>query len=301
MLKIFLTGMAMGAADVVPGVSGGTIAFIAGIYERLLNAIRSVRPELISVLMKDGIPAVWQKIDGTFLVVLLAGIGTSVLALARLITYLLATYPSAVWGFFFGLILASSIFLAREVRWNAVIAAFFLAGVGIALYIATIRPTDLEPTTLIIFGSGAIAICAMILPGVSGSFLLLLMGMYATVLDAIKGFDFGFIAIFAAGCACGLLGFSHFLGYMLQHFRAQVLSVLTGFLAGSLLMVWPWQHATSTYTKSDGRVVTLEAERVMPGQFAELTQQDPMTLVTCVCAVVGVALVGMLARLGPAD
>lgn len=291
----------MGAADVVPGVSGGTIAFIAGIYERLLNAIRSVRPELITVLMKEGLPAAWQRLDGTFLIVLLTGIASSVLALARVITYLLAAYPSAVWGFFFGLILASSIFLAREVRWNAVIAMFFLAGVGFALFIATIRPTDLDATPLVIFASGAVAICAMILPGVSGSFLLLLMGMYATVLDALKGFNLEFIAIFAAGCACGLLGFSHFLGYMLQHFRAQVLSVLTGFLAGSLVMVWPWQHATSSYTKSDGRVVTLSAEKVMPGQFAELTQQDPMTLITCLCAVLGLALVAAMGRLGSAD
>lgn len=301
MLKIFLTGMAMGAADVVPGVSGGTIAFISGIYERLLAAIRAVHPRLFSVLMKQGIGSVWQQVDGTFLLVLLAGIGTSVAALARVITYLLQVYPTSVWAFFFGLILASSIYLATQVRWSVFVAVFFVAGLVAAVLISDIRPTELDATPWIIFGSGAIAICAMILPGVSGSFLLLMMGMYATVLDAIKGFDLAFIAIFASGCACGLLGFSHLLGYLLQNFRAQVLALLTGFLSGSLLMVWPWQHATSTFTKSDGRIVTLTSERVLPQVYAQLSGQEPSTLLACLCALLGVVLVGLLARVAPSE
>ena len=285
----------MGAADVVPGVSGGTIAFISGIYLRLLNAIRSINISAVKVLFSDGVVSAWRHIDGTFLLALGAGIAISVLSLARVIRYCLEAYPTCVWGFFFGLILASSVFLGRQVKWQLPAVIMLVVGVVAALFVAEIRPTEIEATTLTIFFSGAFAICAMILPGISGSFILLIIGMYPLVLDAIHNLDLAFIAIFGSGCAVGLLAFSHVLAYLLERFEHTMLALLTGFLAGSLMMVWPWQHVVETYTKDDGRVVTLQKDNVLPSAYAELTQQDPLTLVVVGLAVLGVCLVFGLA------
>ncbi len=298
MLRTFLIGLAMGAADVVPGVSGGTIAFISGIYQRLLDAIRAVNPASVQVWMRIGFAAFWRRIDGTFLVVLLAGIITSIFLFARVITVALANYPTCVWAFFFGLIVASTWYLGRQVGWRLVTAGLFIAGLAIALVIAELRPSELEVRPLIIFGSGALAICAMILPGISGSFILLLLGMYSNVLQALHEFDLGFVAIFAAGCAVGLLSFSHVLGFLLHRFHSQTLALLTGFLAGSLVMVWPWQHVLTSYIKDDGREVALQTQNVLPGDYAVLTQQDPYTLVAIALAAFSVLLVLGLERLG---
>lgn len=300
MLRLFLTGAAMGAADVVPGVSGGTIAFISGIYFRLLNAIRSV-PSAVAVLFKEGFAAAWAQIDGAFLAVLGSGIALSILSLARVISWLLANYPSAVWGFFFGLIIASCIYLGAQVKWRWQDCVFLLAGVAIAILIGNIRPSEIEATTATVFFSGAIAICAMILPGISGSFILLIIGMYPTVINALKSFDLAFIAVFASGCLVGLLGFSHVLSYLITRFRAPVLALLTGFLAGSLAMVWPWQRVVESYEKSDGRVVALRTENLMPNEFAQLTGQDPYTLTVVGLMAFGVVLVLLMSKLGSAE
>ncbi len=297
MLRTFLIGLAMGAADIVPGVSGGTIAFISGIYQRLLDAIRAINPVSAQLLLRVGVAAFWSRIDGTFLLVLLGGIITSVFLFARLITVALANYPTCVWAFFFGLIVASTWFLARQVGWRFVTGGLFLLGLAIALVIGELRPTELDVQPLIIFGSGALAICAMILPGISGSFILLLLGMYSNVLEALHEFDFGFVAIFAAGCGVGLLSFSHILGFLLHRFHSQTLALLTGFLAGSLAMVWPWQHVLSSYVKDDGRTVALQTQNVLPADYAALTQQDPYTLVAIVLAVFAVLLVLGLEKL----
>lgn len=287
----------MGAADVVPGVSGGTVAFISGIYQRLLDAIRAFNPRAVQLLAREGVPAFWRHVDGTFLLVLLAGIITSVLLFARLITVALANYPTCVWAFFFGLIVASSWFLARQVSWRTVTGLLFLTGLATALVIGELRPTQLDVQPLIIFGSGALAICAMILPGISGSFILLLLGMYSNVLEALHEFDFGFIVIFAAGCGVGLLSFSHALGFLLSRFHGQTLALLTGFLAGSLVMVWPWQHVISSYVKDDGRSVALQTQNVLPVDYAALTQQNPYTLAALALAALAVLLVLGLERL----
>lgn len=299
-IRVFLTGVAMGAADVVPGVSGGTVAFISGIYFRLLNAIRSA-PVAVGVLFSQGIKAAWERVDGSFLLVLFAGIVVSVISLARLITWLLAEYPTCIWGFFFGLILASSVYLGTQVRWRWYVTALFMLGLGIALMIAEIRPSEIEATQWVIFGSGAIAICAMILPGISGSFILLIIGMYPTVMAAIKSFDLAFIAVFAGGCLLGLLAFSHVLSFLIARFKDAVLGLLTGFLAGSLVMVWPWQHTVESYIKSDGRVVALQTDNVLPASYAELVQREPYTALVLALVVVGAALVYGLARVGPPE
>lgn len=241
-LKVYLSGVLMGAADVVPGVSGGTIAFILGIYERLINALSGVNKDSIYMLFKGDFKALWRHFDGPFLLTLGAGIVTSIFLLAGLITYLLSEYPSYLWSFFFGLILASAYFLISQIEgFSRQHFVGLIVGVVIGSSLSLLVPTQLNTSLVMVFFSGMIAICAMILPGISGSFLLLMMGMYGFVLSAVKSIDLVVIAIFAAGALIGLLSFSKILRYLLNHLRAMTLSVLTGVMLGALVKVWPWK------------------------------------------------------------
>ncbi|CAA0101377.1 Uncharacterised protein [BD1-7 clade bacterium] len=291
-LGVFLKGVGMGAADVVPGVSGGTIAFITGIYDELLDSIRSINPNALKILFKDGVGACWQHINGTFLVTLLAGIFTSVLTLSHAITYLLAAYPLMLWSFFFGLVIASAVHIARELNLKAISNwVLIIAGAVLAFWITSHKPVHVEPDLLTIFVGGAIAICAMILPGISGSFILLMLGLYSHILQAIKGLDLMVIAVFGAGCATGLLSFVHLLSWMLKHYRSQSIAVLTGFLIGSLNALWPWKHVLETYVSSKGAVKPLVQQNVLPGQFAAVSGQDPQLIMCLLLAAGGVVLV----------
>lgn len=264
---LFLKGMAMGAADVVPGVSGGTIAFISGIYEELLRSIRACTPFALASLFRDGPKVFWRRINGTFLSVLFSGILFSIATLARLISYLLDHQPLLLWSFFFGLIVASILFiwrqLARKGFWEYL---FLLLGLCAALASAFAPPVQLEPTLFVVFGAGMLAICAMILPGISGSFILLLLGMYSVILGAVSSVDFSMLGIFALGCAAGLMLFSRLLSWLLSRFHGVTLSVLTGFLAGSLVMVWPWRESTITANKGHADTLHLLA----PSQYAQV-------------------------------
>ena len=242
-LTIFLKGMAMGAADVVPGVSGGTIAFITGIYERLIQAIRSVNIGWFKLFFSGQWAECWRRADGGFLLTLVAGIGTSVLLLAGVISWLLVNQPVLIWAFFFGLIIASSIYIMRQIRnWNALVVFLLLLGAGVALFIGMARPALVEVTPAYVFICGAIAICAMILPGISGSFILVLLGAYGAVLQAIHEHDLQLLMLFLLGCVTGLLSFTHVLGWLLERAHDQVLATLTGFLIGSLYLIWPWKE-----------------------------------------------------------
>ena len=237
---IFLRGLLMGAADIVPGVSGGTIAFITGIYGTLLGSLRAFDLACLKMLLKGDIKAAWEHVDGSFLLVLLLGIATSILTLARFFSWLLEHHPVPLWAFFFGLILASALVLLRQVEnWSVRRALSLFAGAGIAVAIGLSPVTGLEATLPAIFLSGFLAICAMILPGISGSFILVLLGMYGTVLTAVKSLDFLFIGVFASGAAAGLMCFSRFLYWLLSHFHEATMALLTGFLFGSLTVVWP--------------------------------------------------------------
>jgi putative membrane protein len=239
---VFLRGMLMGAADVVPGVSGGTMAFITGIYERLLTAISAVDPGLLRDVAAGRWRHAWTRVDGLFLVALLAGIATSVFTLARGISHLLETQPLPLWSFFLGLILASAIVLVRHVRgWTPRRAAALAAGALAAAFVGLSPAFDLPPVLLSYFLAGFVAICAMILPGISGSFILVLLGMYAHVLEAIEALDLLHLAIFAAGAASGLLAFTRLLKRLLDTYHEATLAALTGFLVGSLPVVWPWR------------------------------------------------------------
>lgn len=242
-ITLMLKGMGMGAADVVPGVSGGTIAFIVGIYDELINTIKSVNGQSLKLLFTGKIGAFWKAINGNFLCSILFGIGISVFSLAKLITWLLVAHPILVWAFFFGLVLASTWFVSKDIkRWRIGTIAMFIVGVAVAFYITVATPAQTPDNYAFIFLCGAIAICAMILPGISGSFILVLLGKYMYIMEAVKEFKLGTLAVFAAGALIGITAFSRVLSYALAHFRNSTLALLTGFMLGSLNKVWPWKE-----------------------------------------------------------
>lgn len=297
-MLITLKGMGMGAADVVPGVSGGTIAFITGIYEELINTIKSFQPSLINDLKKNGIKSVWQKINAPFLIALLFGISLSIISLSRVILYLLQNHPIPVWSFFFGLILASAYLVAAEInQWNlAVILATFI-GTSIAYTITIISPAETPTELWFIFISGAIAICAMILPGISGSFILLLMGKYEYIFTALKEFNFSVIITFALGCISGLLSFSHVLSWMFKKFKDVTIALLAGFMIGSLNKVWPWKEVLLKVT-INGKEKILQESNLLPSKFTEITGMPNQIGLAIIMFVLGVIISIGIERLG---
>lgn len=309
---LYLKGMAMGAADVVPGVSGGTIAFITGIYEELLETIQGFSLSVLKTLKDEGIKATWQKTNATFLVVLLAGIFTSVISLAKGITYLLDTYPVLLWAFFFGLIVASSVIIGRYIKtWGVKEISALLAGTAIAFYITVAAPSQIPDGFIFIFLAGCIAICAMILPGISGSFILLLMGAYGTVLgsisglvDALKAVDtemiikFGTnIVVFILGCVVGIISFSNFLSWMFKKAYSMTMALLTGFMIGSLNKVWPWKETTEFRINSHGEEVPFLQSNVSPMHFEELYGVSSQLWLAIALCVAGFALVFIMEKM----
>lgn len=309
---LYLKGMAMGAADVVPGVSGGTIAFITGIYEELLETIKGFNLSVLKTLKDEGIKATWQKANATFLVVLLAGIFTSVISLAKGITYLLDAYPVLLWAFFFGLIVASSVIIGRYIKtWGVKEIAALLAGTAIAFYITVAAPSQIPDGLIFIFLAGCIAICAMILPGISGSFILLLMGAYGTVLgsisglvDALKSVDtemiikFGTnIIVFILGCVVGIISFSNFLSWMFKKAYSMTMALLTGFMIGSLNKVWPWKETTEFRINSHGEEVPFLQSNVSPMRFEELYGVSSQLWLAIALCVAGFALVFIMEKM----
>ena len=293
---LFCKGVAMGAADVVPGVSGGTIAFISGIYEQLLAAISSFNLAALTVFKERGFAALWQHVHGTFLAVLVSGILLSVATFARVFSYLLEYHPLLLWGFFFGLIVASIIYIWRQIPVRTISNWLFLAlGASVVLATAFAPHLEVQPSPLFVFGAGMIAICAMILPGISGSFILLLLGMYPVVLGAISNFDFTVLIIFCGGCLTGLMLFSRLLFWLLRHFHSHTLATLTGFLVGSLVVVWPWQQVLEV--GGDAEHPVTKAQLFWPWQYAE-TIGDPQSLLVLGLMAVGLALVLVLEMVG---
>jgi putative membrane protein len=239
---IMLKGIGMGAADVVPGVSGGTIAFIVGIYEELLDSIKSINGHSLKLLFTGKIAAFWKAVNGNFLLSLVSGIAISIFSLAKLITYLLETQPVLIWSFFFGLVLASTLFVAKDIKkwdWKTVLG--FIIGAIVAFYITVATPAETPNGLWFIFLCGAIAICAMILPGISGSFILVLLGKYYFVMEAVKNLDIVIILVFLCGAVIGITSFSRLLSYLLRRLHDITIAVLAGFMLGSLNKVWPWK------------------------------------------------------------
>ncbi|WP_199711904.1 DUF368 domain-containing protein [Alginatibacterium sediminis] len=294
---IFVKGLAMGAADVVPGVSGGTVAFITGIYERLLNAIRQINFPAIQIWRKQGLKAAWDHIDGNFLLILFSGIMTSILSLAKIVSWLLEHHQLLVWSLFSGLILASAWHISKQIKtWSAASWISLALGCGFSLLVSQLSPASIDVQNYYYFFAGMIAICAMILPGISGSFILLILGMYHPLLTAVNQLQISALALFAGGALIGLLSFSHLLSYLLKRWHNPSYAVLTGFLLGSLSLLWPWKQVVSTYTSSEGIEKPLQQMNILPTQYAQLLQQDPQTLSCVALMLLGVVFIVVLER-----
>lgn len=301
-LIITLKGLAMGAADVVPGVSGGTIAFISGIYQELIDSINNVNVSALKTLKKDGLKAAWEQVNGSFLLALLTGIGISILTFSKIITHLLETQPILVWSFFFGLIIASITLIWKEITsWKLVDILFLLIGITVSYYITIARPVSSPDSYWYLFLSGFIAIIAMILPGISGAFILLLMGSYETVIRTINTFREGLttanseiltqallkLGVFAVGAVIGLKSFSKILHWMFEHHKNTTLTLLVGFMVGSLNKVWPWKEVLETRINSHGEVVPYIDKSILPQNF----DGDPKIVMAIVLAILGFVLI----------
>jgi putative membrane protein len=305
---ITLKGMAMGAADVVPGVSGGTIAFISGIYQELIDSINKVNFSCIATWKNEGFKVAWKQINGSFLLALILGIAISILSLAKLITYLLKNEPIAVWSFFFGLVVASIVFIGKQIsKYNATTIFALFLGTFISYFITIAEPTASPESYPYLFLSGFIAIIAMILPGVSGAFILLLMGSYETVMNTINQFREGLlkvdfellwtaiskILVFGLGAILGLKLFSKILNWMFQKHKTTTLALLTGFMIGSLNKVWPWKEVLKTRINSHGEEVAFLEKSILPTEF----KGESLLLQAIILMILGFLTIFMLEKI----
>lgn len=291
---ISLKGLAMGAADVVPGVSGGTIAFISGIYNELIDSINAFNLKTLSILRKKGFKATFQEVNGKFLLSLLLGIGISVLSLARLFKWLIETHPILIWSFFFGLVLASIYFVGKQIKkWDFLTFFYLLIGSGFAYYISILPAMENHNQDWFLVLAGALAICAMILPGISGAFILLLLGVYKPALEAIHNFDIKKIALLGFGAVIGLLSFARILKWLFKHYKDRTLAVLTGFIIGSLNKIWPWKETLSYYTNSKGIQLPLTQKSISPFQV-----ENNQLLFAILLATLGFSLILFLEKIG---
>ena len=294
-LIISLKGLAMGAADAVPGVSGGTIAFISGIYEELINTISGVNLSLITTLRKQGFKAFWKQLNGNFISALLIGIIISFVSFMKLAKYLIEYHPILIWSFFFGLILASIYFVGKQItNWNIATVLMIIIGTVIAYYVTTIPASDVNDSPYFLFFAGALAICAMILPGISGSFILVILGAYKTLSDAIDVLDFKKLALFVGGAIVGLLSFSHVLKWLFKTYHNLTLAILTGFILGSLNKVWPWKEVLSWRTNSKGEQIPLLEKSISPSSF----DGEPEVLFAVGLMLIGFLTIILLERIG---
>lgn len=277
-----LKGIAMGAADAVPGVSGGTIAFISGIYEELITTINNINLDLFKTLRKQGFKAAWKQLNGNFLLALLSGIFISILSLMKLAKYLLEHHPVLIWSFFFGLVVASILFVAKQItKWNVATIATLLIGAFLAYYITTLPRMGDVDSTLFLFFAGAIAICAMILPGISGALILIILGAYSKLSNTISNLidsviqsntdlfltNIVIFIVFCAGAVTGLLSFSSLLKWLFNHYKNITLAALTGFIIGSLNTLWPWKKIINTRINSKGIEVPDLQESISPFNY----------------------------------
>lgn len=312
-IMVAVKGACMGAADVIPGVSGGTIAFITGIYDQLIESINSINGTALKLFFSGKFKEFWKHINGSFLVSLFCGILVSVLSLAGLMQYLLEHHPIQTWAFFFGLIVASSIFILRGIQgWNMKSAMFPVLGVVLGIVVCTLSPTQTPDALWFIFLSGAIAICAMILPGISGSFILLILGKYKYIMGAITGLTTGaavgeglvILCVFAVGAVCGILAFSRLLHWLLARFNKETLMVLAGFIIGSLVKVWPWSNMEAIVISQFPEIADMAAatQQAIPAEvLADYIPQVDMQIGGAVLfALIGFFLVTGIEILGKA-
>ncbi len=295
-IVLFLKGMAMGAADVVPGVSGGTIAFISGIYEELIGSISAINIPTFRLLFQGKFKEFWQTANGSFFLFLFSGILVSILSLAKIVHYSLEHYPVLLWSFFFGLVLASIVLIAKSITsWKALQIIAIIFGSLVAFYISGIQSTANVDAWWFIILSGAIAICAMILPGISGAFILVLLGSYKTIMLALKEFDLYKISLFAIGCLIGLFSFARVLKFLFQKYKNATLAILTGFLIGSLNKIWPWKERVSDVPiviHSDGKKDYMMAN-ILPSNYSG----ESSLLLAIIMMVIGFSLILLLEKI----
>ena len=288
-------GMAMGAADVVPGVSGGTIAFISGVYEELIATLNSINLNSLKTLKLQGVSATWKKINGNFLLALFGGILLSILSLSKLVAWLLHEEPVLLWAFFFGLVLASIIFVLKKInQWNSAVFLGLILGGVFAYQLTQLNALGNSDSNWYLFLSGAIAICAMILPGISGAFILVILGSYANVLQALNDKDIAKITIFMTGALIGILSFSRLLKWLFKRFKNMTLAVLTGFMIGALSKIWPWKKTLSFRENSDGISVPLKEQCIAPFSF----DGDPQILSAIGLMLFGFLIIFFLEKIG---
>ncbi len=290
---LFLKGVAMGAANVIPGVSGGTIALVTGIYQRLISALGSIGPTSGRQLLSGDLRGFLTAIDARWLTVLMLGVAASILTLAKLFDWLLVAHEKLTMAFFFGLILASIVYVAQQVtRWSSSAWTSLALGVGIALAIALLSPGSENAAPWYVFMCGVLAIASMILPGLSGSFVLILMGNYALVLGSISRLDLGVLIPLAVGCGIGLVAFSHILKWIFERYADATLALMTGFVVGSLAIIWPWKHTlTNAIQRGDGEVKT-----VVTGYEWYLPGLNTTTALAILLAILGAALIILMER-----
>lgn len=289
---ITLKGMAMGAADVVPGVSGGTIAFISGIYEELITSINSIDLSLFKTFRKEGFKAFWTQVNGSFLLALFLGIAISVVSLAKFISWLLENQPVLLWSFFFGLVLASIIIVGKAIeKWNLGAIIMLILGALIAYYITQLPPSENTASLPFLFLSGALAVCAMILPGISGAFILVLLGSYKIILDAVHERDFKIILTVGLGAIVGLLSFAKLLKWMFNHYKNLTLAVLTGFIIGSLSKIWPWKKVLETKIIGE-KIIPIKEQNINPWTY----EGDNQLIFAIILALIGFSFIFILEK-----
>jgi putative membrane protein len=297
-LLLFIKGVGMGAADVVPGVSGGSIALVTKIYQELLDSIKSIDLDALRLLSSFRLKEFWQHVNGSFLLTLLLGILTSIFSLSKLITYLMTNHPIPLWSFFCGLILISALIILKDIRkWNILAVLVIPLGAYLAYQITEIPPLTTPDALWFTFIAGSIAICAMILPGISGSFLLLIMGQYEQILTAVTQRNLLTIGVFGLGCIVGLLSFSRVISWLLKHYHAITIAFLSGFMLGSINKIWPWKRVLSFRMSSSGVQQPFITENIWPHHYLAESGQESEFLIAILAFLVGVILVVGIERI----
>ena len=299
-LVILLKGIAMGAADVVPGVSGGTIAFISGIYEELIKSLNKINSSIFKELQSKGFKHTWAKLNGSFLLALMSGVLISIFSFAKGVEWLLEHHPILLWAFFFGLVSASIVYVSKQIKttlWDLTGLKVFLAitiGGSFAYVVSILNPIETSDSNLFLFFAGALAICAMILPGISGAFILVILGAYGPVLEAISNRDIKIILVISAGAIVGLLSFSKLLKWLFESYRQITLSVLMGFMIGSLNKIWPWKIALTYRMNSKNLKVPLNEKSISPFNY----DGDPQLAQAIGLMMIGFFIILFLEKIG---
>ncbi|MEP6735952.1 MAG: DUF368 domain-containing protein [Chryseolinea sp.] len=297
-ILLYLKGLSMGAADVVPGVAGGTVAFLTGIYDEIVYSLNNIDRESVKLLIQRDPGGFWKRINGNFLTIVFAGILTSFLTLAKLMAYFLKQNQILVLSFFFGLILLSAPLVLREIKsWNLQIVLAFLLGIAVAYGMTLIAPIQSPNAWWFIFFVGILVVCATFLPGISGSFMLLLLGKYQYLVQSVMNFNILIIVIFVLGCMVGLFGFSRFLVWAIDKYRPATVALLSGLMLGSLNKVWPWRTVIEYATNSKGEQIPAFDKSILPWHYVLQTGKDPHVFQAVLMMAIGFFIVFLIDKI----